>query len=148
MKSYGLVYIGSLFGFIIIYKLPIKESRIAVLIHSLFSIFFSLSSFDYFIYNKLGNLVFVKRNFVFMAYILQLFTGNYRFQNLIVMNLLPIPITTQYLRINPIEFGLGSADRCLRAEVYGYPPGDTWFWMYRNMFIKMERGIDLFFSIS
>ena len=81
-------------------------------------------------YNIFGIFVFLKHNVVFMKCILQLFTGNYRFQNLIVMNLLPIPITTQFLRINPIEFGLGSAVRCLRAEVYGYPPGNTWFWTF------------------
>ena len=65
-----------------------------------------------------------------MTCILQLFTGNYRFQNLIVMNLLPIPIKTQFLRINPITAGYQSLIRCLRAEVYGYPPGNTWFWTF------------------
>ena len=69
------------------------------------------------------NFVFVKHNVVFVTCILQLFTGNYRFQNLIVMNLLPIPITTQFLLINPITAGYQSNVRCLRAEVYGYHPG-------------------------
>ena len=55
--------------------------------------------------------------------ILQLFTGNYKFHNLIVMNLLPVPVTTQYLRIYPVIVGYQSVDKCLRAEVYGYHPG-------------------------
>eukprot|EP00794_Sanderia_malayensis_P007980 gene7980-8837_t len=50
-----------------------------------------------------------------------LFTGNKPFKNLPVLNLLPIPVTTQFLRINPIEKG-GATVRCLRAEIYGYHP--------------------------
>ena len=57
----------------------------------------------------------------------QLFTGNYRFQNLIVMNVLPVPVQTQFLRINPITYGYQSSVKCLRAEVYGYHPGMFFF---------------------
>ena len=39
------------------------------------------------------------------------------------MNLLPVPVVTQFIRINPITAGDGSGYRCLRAEVYGYHPG-------------------------
>eukprot|EP00794_Sanderia_malayensis_P017289 gene17289-19017_t len=50
-----------------------------------------------------------------------LFTGNKPLKNLPVLNFLPIPVTTQFLRINPIEKG-GATIRCLRAEIYGYHP--------------------------
>ena len=65
----------------------------------------------------------------------QRFTGNYKFQNLIVMNALPQPITTQYLRIYPITGGETSAMKCLRSEIYGYHPGILLFHVFLPMLI-------------
>ena len=41
-----------------------------------------------------------------------------------MLNLLPVPVTGQIVRIYPITAGAGAGtEKCLRTELYGYHPG-------------------------